>query len=210
MIYSPAYTAKVNAELKRLGFNRTATASDLAAVKRFGLGAIGRSRPSAIAGGEQPVAEKSPEQQLQDLITTLTPKPVAESELDSRFSAIYDPTFAGEEADLGQEITQRTSRFGEDLGIADYRRNRSRALALGQTKEALAAGGASGQLADEQTQRQVQPYDDQAADSALNASRFGTDIGQENEKRLRGIRQRKTQSRASYLSDPNLRYEFSN
>ena len=152
---------------------------------------------------------KTPEQELQDLIALLTPKPVSEAELGNRFSSLYDPTFAGQESDLSQEIGQRTARFGEDSRIADARRTRNRALALGQSQEAMAAGGASGQLANEQIQRQVQPYDDQAADSSLTSSRFSTDIGQENEKRLREIRQRKAQSRASYLADPNLRYEFS-
>src|SRR5688572_68082 len=113
--YSPSYTAKVQTELKRLGYNRTATASDLAAVKRFGLGALSRTRDKVIAGADQTITtEKSPEEQIQELIATLTPKPVSESELDSRFSALYDPTFAGEESDLGQEIGQRRGRFGED------------------------------------------------------------------------------------------------
>lgn len=146
---------------------------------------------------------------LQDLVRSLLPQNVSEDELLRRFASLYDPEYAFQEAELGREVGQRRSRFGEDTAIEAQRRNQGRALALGQGQEALAAGGASGQLADQRLAESLQPFDYATQDEALQTSRFGADLSEEEKQRRRSIQQRKSAARASYLSDPQNRYEFS-
>lgn len=149
------------------------------------------------------------EDRLKGMVDTLLPKPVSETELSDRFGALYDPAFAQEETDLTQDIAKRTARFGEDAATADRRRSEARALTFAQQQEQLAAGGGSGTLAEQQTARRLQPYDQAAQDAAVQSSRFGTDITEEEQRRRLGIRQRKSTERAKFLSDPENKYEFS-
>jgi hypothetical protein len=146
---------------------------------------------------------------LNGLITSLMPNVVSEGDLSSRFSRLYDPAYAKEEQDLGDEIALRSSRFNEDANVAAQRRSQQRALTEAQRREQQAAGGASGQLADEQLGRALKPYDEASQDAAVQSSRFGFDTEEERRKRLLGIKQRRATALASFTSNPENKYEYS-
>lgn len=182
--------------------------------------------PNAFAGGFQladknsmqggpagtaPLTRPEPSEsdRLQALIAALTPKPVDQAALSGRFSSLFDPTYQANEQDITKELDLRTSRFGEDAATAAARLAQNRALALGQTREQQAAGGASGMLADEQLARQLRPYDESAQDASVQSGRFATDTEEERRRRLLQNKQARSTALAGYTSDPSNLYEFS-
>lgn len=212
-----ANASYINA-LYRKKFGRGATRQELAkfagrSVKDSANLVLGSSSP--FTGQTTPTTTTSPDagasesDQLQALIERLTPKPVDRGELTSRFSSLFDPTYQANEGEINRTLDQSSSRFGEDAAIAERRRTQSRALALGQTQEQLAAGGASGQLADQFTARQLTPYDQGAEDATLASTRFTADTAEERRRRLLQNKQSRSAALAGYTSDPNNLYEFS-
>ena len=151
----------------------------------------------------------TPQLDLQALIAALTPKPIGQDALSARFAALFEPTYAQNTTDINKELDQSTQRFGEDADTAAARLSATRARTIGQTREQQAAGGASGQLADEQLNVQLQPFDYQAQDAARQSSRFSTDTAEERRKRLLRNQQARASALAGYTSDPGNIYELS-
>jgi hypothetical protein len=149
------------------------------------------------------------EQRMQTFVESLLPKSVSDQELSDRFGTLFDPSYNAQESDLTTEIGQRKSRFADDSATADRRRAEARAIALAQSQESLAAGGASGTLANDQIARRLTPYDQAQQDASTQSSRFGTDITDEETRRRLGIRQARSTARAQYLANPSNKYEFS-
>uniref|UniRef100_A0A832I114 Uncharacterized protein n=1 Tax=Eiseniibacteriota bacterium TaxID=2212470 RepID=A0A832I114_UNCEI len=158
---------------------------------------------------KDPSSRVGQEGQLQALVDALLPKPVSDADLSARFATQFDPTYTANAADIARESDLRTSRFTEDAETAARRRSANRALALAQTEEQLAAGGASGTLANQFVQRQLKPYDQSAEDAARQSARFTYDSAEERRKRLLQNKQNRAAALAGYLSDPGNKYEFS-
>ena len=140
----------------------------------------------------------TPQLDLQALIDALTPKPIGQDVLSSRFASLFDPTYAQNATDINTALDQQTQRFGEDAATAAARLAKSRTFTAGQTREQQAAGGASGQLADLQLGTALQPYDQQAQDAATQSSRFATDTAESRRKQLL----KNQQARAAALAEP--------
>lgn len=183
--------------------------------------AVRSSQASALQSqgwGLKPGSYKAPasvdhyaqeQRSLGGLIEATTPKPVTDEELSGRFAALFDPTYNQNATDIGSELDLRSSRFGEDAATAAARRSAARLRQQSMTREAQAAGGASGQLADQQLASTLQPYDEASQDAGTQSVRFAYDTAEERRKRLLANQQARSTARAGYLADPNLRYEFS-
>lgn len=167
------------------------------------------SRPGRTTAPAAPDLMAAESKALGGLITAATPKAATDQELSSRFSSLFDPTYAQNEKDINSELDVRSSRFGEDAAVSAARLQQQRAFAEGKMREQLAAGGAGGQLAGAQLKQTVDPYDQQAQDAATQSKRFTYDTAEERRKRILANQQAKAGARASYLANPNLRYEFS-
>lgn len=132
-------TAQVQEALRRVGYRRAATATDIAAARRFGLGAFGRTRapaagsPVAPAAAPEPAASPDITQQFIDQLRPLFTRPNQPEVKPFEGSGFYN------EADTRSLADQEYDPFYQRQREDDERR--TKAEDYGRLEEVNASGG---------------------------------------------------------------------